>query len=99
MDTHWATSGMRFSAPNTAYDDLREQLFGTTTVPWPSEPGATGGGTAPDDIADGIIAHVAAESGPLRLVLGDGAADQIGAVLERRRQDYASQPGFQRDED
>src|SRR5699024_6832819 len=45
MDTQWATSGMRFSEPNSDYDELREQLLGTATVPWPSEPGATGGGT------------------------------------------------------
>lgn len=96
MDTQWATSSMRFSEPNSDYDELREQLLGTATVPWPNEPGATGGGTAPDDIARSILTHVAAESGPLRLVLGDGAADQITTVLERRRQDYSIQPGFQR---
>lgn len=96
MDTQWATSGMRFSEPNSDYDELREQLLGTAIVPWPSEPGETGGGTAPDDIARSILTHVTAESGPLRLVLGDGAADQITMVLERRRQDYSAQPGFQR---
>lgn len=95
MDTQWATSGMQFSTPDAAYDDLREQIFGTSAIPWPSEPGATGGGSSPEDIASGILAHVAAEEGPLRLVLGDGAADQILMVLDRRRQDYASQPGFQ----
>lgn len=95
MDTQWATSGMQFSAPNAAYDELREQLFGTPTIPWPSEPGATGGGTSPDDVADGILAHIAADDGPLRLVLGDNAADQIRMVLDRRQQDYATQPGFQ----
>lgn len=96
MDTQWATSGMRFSEPHSDYDELREQLLGTATIPWPSEPGATGGGTAPDDIARSILAHVAAAGGPLRLVLGDDAADQITTVLERRRQDYSTQPGFQR---
>lgn len=95
MDTQWATSRMQFSAPNSAYDDLRERLFGTSIVPWPSEPGATGGGSSPEKIADGILAHVAAEEGPLRLVLGDGAAEQIRMVLDQRQQDYASQPGFQ----
>ncbi|MEV5003365.1 SDR family NAD(P)-dependent oxidoreductase [Nocardioides sp. LML1-1-1.1] len=95
MDTRWATSGMRFSAPQPAYDELRAELFGTTTVPWPNEPGATGGGTSPDAVADGILAHVAAEDGPLRLVLGEDAAGQIRTALERRQQDYAAQPGFQ----
>ncbi|KNY04160.1 SDR family NAD(P)-dependent oxidoreductase [Microbacterium sp. GCS4] len=94
MDTGWATSGMRFSTPHAAYDGVREQLFGTSAVPWPSEPGATGGGTPPVDIADGILAHVAADDGPLRLVLGDGAAEQIRVVLARRQQDYSGQPGF-----
>lgn len=94
MDTQWATSGMRFSAPNSDYDELREQVLGTATVPWPSEAGATGGGSAPDEIARGILTHAAAESGPLRLVLGDGAADQIRAVLRGRDQDYSAQPGF-----
>lgn len=95
MDTEWATSGMQYSAPHTAYDNLRERLFGTPKVPWLSEPGTTGGGTSPDIVAGGIMAHVAQESGPLRLVLGDGAAEQIRTVLERRHQDYANQPGFQ----
>lgn len=94
MDTHWATSGMHFSTPHEAYNDVREQLFGTPNVPWPGEPGATGGGTPPGDIAEGILAHAAAHDGPLRLVLGDGAADQIRTVLEQRQQDYATQSGF-----
>lgn len=96
MDTHWATSGMQFSAPNAAYDQLRKQLFGTSTVPWTHEPEATGGGTPPEDIADGIMAHVAAGDGPLRLVLGEGAADQISTVLDQRRQEYENQPGLTR---
>ncbi len=95
MDTQWATSRMQFSAPIPAYDALRERLFGTTVVPWPSDPGATGGGSSPEAIAEGILAHVTAPEGPLRLVLGEGSADQIRMVLDQRRQDYARQPGFQ----
>lgn len=94
MDTSWATSGMRFATPHPDYDALREQLFGTITVPWPGDPDATGGGTSPLEIADGILAHVAADEGPLRLVLGEGAAEQIRTVLDRREQDYAGQPGL-----
>lgn len=63
-------------------------------MPWPSEPGATGGGSSPDVIAEGILAHVNAEEGPLRLVLGEGAADQIRTVLDQRQQDYSQQTGF-----
>lgn len=95
MDTAWATSGMRFSEPNSDYDELRAQVLGSATVPWPSEPGATGGGTSPDDIARDLLAHVAAKDpGPLRLVLGEDAADQISTVLQMRHEDYAGQPGF-----
>lgn len=95
MDTQWATSGMQFSAPLPGYDELRQRLFGTSVVPWPSEPGATGGGSSPEAIAEGILAHVNAEDeGPLRLVLGEGAADQIRMVLDQRQQDYSRQPGF-----
>jgi len=94
MDTQWATSGMQFSARLPGYDELRQRLFGTVSVPWPREPGATGGGSSPDVIAEGILAHVNAEEGPLRLVLGEGAADQIRMVLDQRQQDYAGQPGF-----
>lgn len=97
MNTQWATSGMQFSAPIPAYDELRERLFGTAVVPWPSEPGATGGGSSPEAIAEGILAHVTAPEGPLRLVLGEGAADQIRMVLDQRQQDYAGQAGFQVD--
>lgn len=94
MDTAWATSGMAFSTPLAEYDATREKALGTSAVPWPSEPGTTGGGTAPDEIARALLDHVAADAGPLRLVLGEGAAEQVTAVLEQRRQDYVSQPGF-----
>jgi NAD(P)-dependent dehydrogenase (short-subunit alcohol dehydrogenase family) len=93
MDTRWATSGMRFAEPSVDYDALREQFLGSAVVPWPAESDATGGGTDPGEIAEGIIAHVAAESGPLRLVLGDDAAEQIATVLDRRRTDYGDQLG------
>src|SRR5699024_3328858 len=90
-ESQWATSEIQFSRPNRDHDELREQVLGTAAVPWPSEPGATGGGASPDDIARSILTHVAAESGPLRLVLGDGAAEQIKMVFENTRQDYSTQ--------
>lgn len=100
MDTAWATSGMAFSAPRPEYDELRAQTLGTAEVPWPSEPGATGGGSSPEAIAEGIVVHLARQDGrPLRLVLGDDAPGQIEAALEMRRQDYARQSGFRGDQD
>lgn len=96
MDTQWATAGMEFSEPSNDYDELRTQVLGTPTVPWPNAPGATGGGSSPDEIARDLLAHVTAEGpGPLRFVLGEDAANQIATVLELREQDYATQPGFQ----
>lgn len=98
MDTAWATAGMTFSAPRPEYDELRAQTLGTAEVPWPSEPGATGGGTSPEAIAEGIVAHLARQNRrPLRLVLGDDAPGQIKAALEMRRQDYAGQSVFRGD--
>lgn len=95
MDTQWATAGMRFSQPHSDYDALRSKILGTSEVPWPSEPDATGGGTSPEIIAEMIVRHIAQrDSRPLRLVLGDDAAEQIATVLELRQQDYATQPGF-----
>lgn len=95
MDTAWATSGMQFSQPLGDYNDLRTQILGSAEVPWPSEPGATGGGTSPDVVAKDILGHVATGGpSPLRLVLGEDAADQIDVVLERRHRDYAGQAGF-----
>jgi len=93
MDTEWATGSMRFSSPLAAYDDLRAATLGTSTVPWESEPGATGGGTAPAEIADRLVRHIASPGpGPLRLVLGDDAPAQIAAAMRRRQQDYADDP-------
>jgi NAD(P)-dependent dehydrogenase (short-subunit alcohol dehydrogenase family) len=36
IDTDWAGESMRFSSPVVAYDELRTELFGTVTVPWPA---------------------------------------------------------------
>ncbi len=96
MDTQWATAGMQFSQPRTEYDEIRSNALGTSDVPWPSEPGATGGGTSPEIIAEALAHHLAqSDSRPLRLVIGDDAAAQITAVLDLRQQEYATQPGFQ----
>lgn len=93
MDTDWAGSSMRFSAPNPAYDQLRTELFGSPTVPWPTT--ESGGGTTPEVVAAAILAHVAeAEDPRLRLLVGDDAPDQVRAALELRRTDYAHDPRY-----
>lgn len=92
LDTAWGTSSMRFASPDPAYDDLREQMFGSRVVPWQAAEGATGGGTSPAEAATAILAHVDAPEGPLRLLVGDDAPGQVAAVLEQRRADYARDP-------
>lgn len=92
MDTQWATGSMRFAAPDPAYDDAREATLGTATVPWPVEATATGGGTAPSDIAEHLLRHVDAGGGtPLRLVLGEDAHDQVATVMNARALEYGAQ--------
>lgn len=95
MDTQWATGSIRFGRPRPEYDGLRAATLGTAEVPWPADPDATGGGTAPQVIAARLVDHVAQErSGPLRLVLGEDAPAQIATVLSSRTREYAGQPGF-----
>lgn len=87
IDTEWGTASMRFATPSPAYDALRERLFGTSEVPWPAE--GTGGGTAPDDAAEALLAHVAAPDGRLRVLIGDDAPEQAHAAMRIRLVDYA----------
>jgi len=92
--TDWAGSSMAFAAPNAAYDELRSALFGTAEVPWP----ASGEPTAEPDprvAAAALLAHVDAEAGPLRLIIGDDAPEHIALALDTRRQDYVRDPRFQ----
>lgn len=97
MDTQWATGSMQFSAPIAAYDAVREQVLGTATVPWPSEPEATGGGADPADIAHALVRHVDGSDagGRLRLLLGSDAPGQVATVLRQRCAEYRRDPGFQ----
>lgn len=93
IDTEWATSSMRFSAPHPAYDVLRTSLFGTPDVPWPHD--GTGGGTSPHEAATAIVAHVADSTDTrLRLLVGDDAPAQVLAALEAKRLDYELDPRF-----
>ncbi|MDO9378839.1 MAG: SDR family NAD(P)-dependent oxidoreductase [Nocardioidaceae bacterium] len=93
IDTEWATSSMRFSAPHPAYDALRTSLFGTPEVPWPGD--GTGGGTSQHDAAAAILAHVADPTDRrLRLLVGDDAPAQVLAAMNNRRRDYKLDPRF-----
>ena len=94
LDTEWATSSMRFATPMPEYDDLRTQLFGSPTIPWPSD-GGTGGGTSTADAAAAILAHLADPTDDrLRLLVGDDAPGQVAEALRRRRADYEKDPRF-----
>lgn len=95
MDTEWGTGSMRFAAPTGAYDGVREQVLGTAEVPWPTTPGATGGGTDPAEVARHVLAHVAdAADDRLRVLVGDDAPGQVAAALAMRREDYRRDPRY-----
>ena len=91
VDTAWSAASLAFAAPRPAYDDLRRALFGTAEVPWPT---AEGEGPDPRDAAAALLAHVNAEAGPLRLIIGDDAPEHIALALDTRRQDYVRDPRF-----
>ncbi|TYQ11222.1 UNVERIFIED_ORG: NADP-dependent 3-hydroxy acid dehydrogenase YdfG [Gordonia westfalica J30] len=95
MDTEWATGSMRFSQPKSDYDAIRAERLGTADVPCPTEPGTTGGGAPPAEVAERLCAHIDdPEPGRLRLLIGDDAPSQVAAALDRRTRDYAVQvPG------
>lgn len=93
LDTSWAGSSMRFTAPLADYDAQRLALFGTTEVPWPATESA--GGTAPEAAATAILERVASEGDArLRVLVGDDAPAQVAAALDLRRQDYSRDPRF-----
>ncbi|ACZ21150.1 short-chain alcohol dehydrogenase [Sanguibacter keddieii DSM 10542] len=93
LDTDWAGSSMAFSAPLGPYDGLRSEMFGTAEVPWP--PVETSSGTAPGEVADAILARVAAQDDRrLRVLVGDDSPAQVRAALDLRLADYALDPRF-----
>ena len=94
LATEWGAGSMRFATPNPAYNELREQLFGTAEIPWPAsdEPA---GGTDPVDAAAIILNHIADPADDrLRLLVGDDAPGQVAEALARRRSDYEKDPRF-----
>ena len=93
--TEWAWSSMRFAENSPAYRALRERLFGTADIPW--DLGEKAGDTSADpaSAAQALIAHVKRESpGPLRLLVGDDAPEQVRAALAARRDDYRKNSVF-----
>lgn len=96
VDTEWATGGMQFSAPLPEYDGLRRVSLGTAEVPWPVEPGTTGGGTSPTAIAQVLLDHITNPTGnvPLRILVGDDAPAQVATVLQARLNEYRRDPRF-----
>lgn len=110
LRTDWAGGSMQFGAPLSAYDELRTKLFGTSVVPWPasdeteapseeptSDSNSAAGGTAPEEAARAILAHVAdPDDERLRLLIGDDAPAQAHAALHARLNDYARDSRFPR---
>lgn len=93
--TDWAWSSMRFAQNDPAYNPLRERIFGTPSVPW--DPNGKQHDTSADPAlaARALIAHINNPSpGPLRLLIGDDAKEQVSAALSARRDDYAKNRAF-----
>ncbi|MBF4549952.1 SDR family NAD(P)-dependent oxidoreductase [Pseudoclavibacter sp. VKM Ac-2888] len=96
LGTDWAGGSMQFSTPIGAYDDLRTQLFGTPSVPWPAPPaGVEPSGTSPASAAEAILSHVGDPGDTrLRVLIGDDAPPQVHAALTARLYDYGQDPRF-----
>lgn len=92
--TDWAGSSMRFATPIGAYDGLRTQLFGSPDVPWdvPGQPDDSQPGT--EVAARALLEHLDRPEGPLRLLIGTEAPEQVGMALAVRRDDYAHNRAF-----
>ncbi|MGJ9373254.1 SDR family NAD(P)-dependent oxidoreductase [Nesterenkonia sp. CF4.4] len=91
--TDWAGKSMRFSTPVGAYDELRKNLFGSPTLPWPASDANEGAPAA--EVAAALLVHVRdADDARLRLLIGDEAPEQVRAALDLRLQDYGRDPRF-----
>ena len=94
--TDWGGSSMRFAGPLAAYDQLRTDVFGTPDVPWePAADGAPPTDAPPAVAAAAIRAHVEADDGPLRLLVGDDAPTFVALALAARRDDYGRDRRFE----
>ncbi|MET0283740.1 MAG: SDR family NAD(P)-dependent oxidoreductase [Polyangiales bacterium] len=92
--TDWAWNSMQFADNDPAYDTLREQTFGTPKLPWDMKEKQNDPAAQPSEAAQSLYAHVTAESGPLRLLVGAEAPEQVQTALSRRRDDYQRNKGF-----
>jgi NAD(P)-dependent dehydrogenase (short-subunit alcohol dehydrogenase family) len=93
--TDWAWGSLDFAKTDSAYDPLRESVFGTADFPWDMAGQATDtSGADPALAATTLMDHLESEGGPLRLIVGDDAPGQVRIALERRRDDYLANPGF-----
>lgn len=92
--TDWAWGSMQFAKNLPAYDALREKTFGTKRLPWDMSGKADDDAADPRDAAAALLAHVRRTDGPLRLLIGKEAPEQVGAALAKRRDDYVANTGF-----
>ncbi|MET0325445.1 MAG: SDR family NAD(P)-dependent oxidoreductase [Ilumatobacteraceae bacterium] len=92
--TDWGGSSMHFAEPLPVYDQLRTDLFGTPVVPWPQADDELSTDAPPADAAHAIRAHVDADTGPLRLLVGEDAPTFVASALAARRDDYGRDARF-----
>jgi NAD(P)-dependent dehydrogenase (short-subunit alcohol dehydrogenase family) len=92
--TDWAGSSMRFATPTGAYDELRTQLFGSPHVPWDASEQPDDSQPGSDVAARALLEHLDRPEGPLRLLIGTDAPEQVGMALAMRRDDYAHNHDF-----
>ncbi|MTD15513.1 SDR family NAD(P)-dependent oxidoreductase [Nakamurella sp. YIM 132087] len=92
--TDWGGSSMRFATPDTAYDELRTAIFGSAEIPWPAADPEEDQGADPATAAAALIRHLDADDGPLRLLIGDDAPEQVRLAMDRRLEDYRKDPRF-----
>src|SRR5699024_2167301 len=93
--TDWAGSSMPFATAQAQYDTLRERLYGTAEVPWPAaDEEAPATDADPRVAADALIARLASEQRPLRVLIGDDAPGLAAMAYAARRDSYGAQPPF-----
>lgn len=93
--TDWAGSSMPFATAQAQYDTLRERLYGTAEVPWPtSDEDAPVTDADPRVAADALVAHLSSDQRPLRVLIGDDAPGLAAMAYEARRDSYGEPRPF-----